>query len=74
MKLITGGTLTTYSKTKVKVSLVWTISWRVTMFACFNSFKSDASRIAVNGAPSSSWSLISFRATTWFVKLKIQKG
>lgn len=62
--------LTTYSNTNVSVSLVWTISWSVTMLACFNSFKSEASRMAVNGAPSSSCSLISFSATTWFVKLR----
>ena len=56
--------LTTYSKTNVSVSLVWTMSCRVTMLACFNSLSRDASRIAVNGAPSSSCSLISFNATT----------
>lgn len=61
--------LTTYSNTNVSVSRVWTISCSVTMFECFNSFSSDASRIAVNGAPSSSCSLISLSATTWFVKL-----
>lgn len=31
--------------------------------------KKRTSRIAVKGVPSSSWSLITFRATTWFVKL-----
>lgn len=61
--------LTTYSNTKVNVSRVWTISCSVTIFECFNSFSKDASRMAVNGAPSSSCSLISFSATTWFVKL-----
>lgn len=61
--------LTTYSNTKVSVSRVWTMSCNVTMFECFNSLSRDASRIAVNGAPSSSWSLISFNATTWCVKL-----
>lgn len=66
--------LTTYSNTNVKVSLVCTMSWSVTIFACFNSFKRDASRIAVNGAPSSSCSLISFSATTWFVRLKGTKN
>lgn len=63
-------TLTTYSNTNVNVSRVWTISWSVTIFECFSSFNSEASRIAVNGAPSSSCSLISLSATTWFVKLK----
>lgn len=65
---------TTYSKTKVNVSRVWTISCSVTMFECFSSFNSDASRIAVNGAPSSSCSLISFSATTWLVKLFGENG
>lgn len=66
--------LTTYSKTKVSVSLVWTMSCSVTIFACFNSLSRDASRIAVNGAPSSSCSLISFNATTWWVKLRFTEG
>lgn len=66
--------LTTYSKTKVSVSLVWMMSWRVTMLACFSCFKSDASRMAVKGAPSSSCSRISFSATTWFVRLRKQDG
>ena len=58
----------TYSNTKVKVSRVWIISWRVTMLLCLSSFRRLASRMAVNGAPSSSWSLISFNATTWLVR------
>lgn len=61
--------LTTNSNTNVSVSLVWTISCRVTMLACFSSLSRDASLIAVNGAPSSSCSLISFKATTCCVKL-----
>lgn len=61
--------LTTYSNTKVKVSRVWIMSWSVTMFECLSSFSKDASRIAVNGAPSSSCRRISFKAITWFVRL-----
>ena len=61
--------LTTYSKTKVSVSLVWTMSCSVTMLACLSCFSKDASRIAVKGVPSSSWSRISFNATTCCVKL-----
>ena len=34
------------------------------MFACFRSFRSDISLIAVHGAPSSCSSLISFSATS----------
>lgn len=66
---MTDAILTTYSNTKVKVSRVCTISCSVTMLECFSSFSNEASRIAVNGAPSSSCSRISFNATTWFVKL-----
>ena len=62
--------LTTYSKTKVSEDLVWMMSCSVTMLVCFNSLRSDASRMAVKGAPSSSCRRISFRATTWFVRLK----
>lgn len=56
--------LTTYSKTNVSVCLVWMISCNVTILECLSSLRREASRIAVNGAPSSSWSLISFKATT----------
>lgn len=35
-------TLTTYSKTRVRVSLVWMMSWRSTMLACFRPFRRDA--------------------------------
>lgn len=34
--------LTTYSKTRVRVSLVWMMSWRSTMLACFRPFRRDA--------------------------------
>lgn len=46
--------LTTYSKTKVSVSRVCTMSCKVTTLLCFSSFNNEASRIAVKGAPSSS--------------------
>lgn len=36
--------LTTYSKTSVKVSFVWMMSWRSTMFACFSPFKREAEK------------------------------
>ena len=62
--------LTTYSKTKVSDVFVWMMSWSVTMFVCLSSLRRDASRMAVKGAPSSSWSRISFSATIWLVKLK----
>ena len=39
------------------------------MFACFRSFRSDISLIAVHGAPSSCSSLISFSATSFPVIL-----
>lgn len=65
--------LTRYSKTNVRVDRVCTMSWSITILECFRSFKRDASRMAVNGVPSSSWGRISFRATTWFVRLKIQQ-
>ena len=39
------------------------MSCRVTIFACFNCLRSETSLIAVQGAPSSCSSLISFRAT-----------
>lgn len=42
--------LTTYSKTKVSVSRVWTMSCSVTMLLCFSSFSSEASRMAVRSA------------------------
>ena len=35
-------TLTTYSKTKVRLVAVWMMSCRVTIFACFSPFSSDA--------------------------------
>ena len=62
--------LTTYSKTKVNEFLVWIMSWRVTMLLCLSSLRREASLIAVKGVPSSSWSRISFNATTCCVKLK----
>lgn len=34
--------LTTYSKTSVRVSLVWMMSWSSTMLACFRPFSRDA--------------------------------
>lgn len=34
--------LTTYSKTRVRVSLVWMMSWRSTMLVCFRPFRRDA--------------------------------
>lgn len=36
--------LTTYSKTSVKVSLVWMMSWSSTMFACFSPFRREAEK------------------------------
>ena len=35
-------TLTTYSKTRVRVSLVWMMSWSSTMLECFRPFRRDA--------------------------------
>ena len=35
-------TLTTYSKTKVRLLAVWIMSCRVTIFACLSPFSSDA--------------------------------
>ena len=40
------------------------------MLLCLSSFSKDASLMAVKGAPSSSCNLISFNATTCFVKLE----
>lgn len=37
-----GNSLTTYSKTRVRVSLVWMMSWSSTMLACFRPFRRDA--------------------------------
>lgn len=34
--------LTTYSKTRVRVSLVWMMSWSSTMLECFRPFRRDA--------------------------------
>ena len=62
--------LTTNSNTNVKDDFVWIISWRVTMLLCLSSLSKDASLMAVKGAPSSSCNLISFNATTCFVKLE----
>ena len=42
IKVSTPYVRTTYSNTNVSVSLVWTMSWRVTIFACFSPFRSDA--------------------------------
>lgn len=39
---IAESSLTTYSKTRVRVSLVWMMSWRSTMLACFRPFRRDA--------------------------------
>lgn len=36
--------LTTNSKTNVRFPGTWMMSWRVTIFECFNSFSSDASQ------------------------------
>ena len=65
--------LTTYSKTKVNESLVWMMSWSVTIFACLKPRRSDASLIAVKGVPSSTCNRISLSATTLLVKLKESK-
>ena len=43
------------------------------MLLCLSSFSKEASLMAVKGAPSSSCNLISFNATTCFVKLKKEK-
>ena len=40
--------LTRYSKTSVSDFGVCTISWRVTIFACFKSFKSDTKKKKVS--------------------------
>ena len=40
------------------------------MLLCLSSLSKDASLMAVKGAPSSSCNLISFNATTCFVKLE----
>lgn len=40
--------LTTYSKTRVRVSLVWMMSWRRTMLACFRPFRRDAAETKPN--------------------------
>ena len=61
--------LTRYSKTSVRDLSVWMMSCSVTMLACFRSFSKDTSLIAVQGAPSSCSSLISFRATRLSVSL-----
>ena len=53
-----------YSKTNVKLVAVWIMSCRVTTLACRSAFKSDASRIAVKGVPSSAFNAISFKATS----------
>ena len=62
--------LTTYSMTNVSAVFVWMMSWRQTMFACFKPFRSDASLIAVKGAPSSCCRRISLSATTCWLTLK----
>lgn len=36
--------LTTYSNTRVSVSLVWMMSWSSTMLACFSPFNREAGR------------------------------
>ena len=55
--------ISTYSKMRVREREVWMMSCSVTMLACLRSFRREISRMAVQGAPSSCSSLISFRAT-----------
>lgn len=52
------------SKMRVSDELVWIISCSVTMLACFKSFRSEISLMAVQGAPSSGSSRISLSATS----------
>lgn len=61
--------LSRYSNTNVRQRSVWMMSCSVTMFACFKFFSRDTSLIAVQGAPSSCSSRISFNATRFSVSL-----
>ncbi len=61
--------ISAYSKMSVSDRGVWMMSCKVTMLACFKSFRREISLMAVHGAPSSCSRRISFSATSLSVIL-----
>jgi len=56
--------LTTNSKTNVRASLVWIMSWSVTMLACFRPFNSDAT------TNNNNYNNITKYVTDWFSEIQ----